>query len=70
LKLSGSHIRIENIKEAEELTPFAVTARYPGVDEIVTENEAHQAVNLASIVRQTIRKALADEGMTIEEGSF
>ena len=70
LKLSGSHIRIENIKEAEELTPYAVTARYPGVDEIVTENEAHQALNLASIVRQTIRKALADEGMTIEEGSF
>src|SRR3989304_7318030 len=26
--------------ETDKLTPYAVTARYPGVDEIVTENEA------------------------------
>lgn len=65
LKLCGSHIWIEKIKEAEELTPYAITVRYPGVDEIVTENEAQQAVNLSSIVRKTIRKALADDGMAI-----
>lgn len=67
LKFCGSHTWIEKIKDAEELTPYAITARYPGVDEIVTENEAHQAVNLASIVRKTIRKALADDGMFIPE---
>lgn len=63
----GSHPWIEEIKAAEELTPYAVTARYPGVDEIVTESEATQAVYLASIVRKNIRKVLADDGMAIEE---
>lgn len=69
-KLCGSHTWIEKIKDAEELTPYAITARYPGVDEMVTENEAQQAVNLASVVRKTIRKVLADEGMTLEEDTF
>ncbi len=58
---------IEKIKNAEELTPFAVTTRYPMLDEKVTENEATEAVNLASKVRKTIRTALLDEGMNIEE---
>ena len=67
LKLCGNAIWIEKIKNAEELTSFAVTTRYPMLDEKVTENEAVEAVNLASIVRKTIRKALLDEGMNIEE---
>lgn len=70
LDYCGSHVWIEEIKRAEELTPYAVTARYPGVDEIVTEDEAIQAVKLASIVRKTIRKVLVDDGMTIEEDTF
>jgi hypothetical protein len=41
--------------------------RYPGVDEIVTEKEALEALNLASMVRKTIRTAFLDEGMNIEE---
>ncbi|MFH0904612.1 MAG: HEPN domain-containing protein [Methanobacteriota archaeon] len=60
-------LAIEKIKNAEELTPFAVTTRYPMLDEKVTENEAVEAVNLASMVRKTIRTALLDEGMNIEE---
>jgi len=67
LKLCGNAIWIEKIQNAEELTPFAVTTRYPMLDEKVTENEAVDAVNLASMVRKTIRKALQDEGMTLEE---
>ncbi len=67
LKLCGNAIWIEKIQNAEELTPFAVTTRYPMLDEKVTENEAVEAVNLASIVRKTIRTALLDEGMTLEE---
>jgi hypothetical protein len=39
----------------------------PDQDEKVTENEAVEAVNLASMVRKTIRTALLDEGMNIEE---
>ena len=62
-------LAIEKIKNAEELTPFAVTTRYPMLDEKVTENEAVEAVNMASMVRKTIRKALLDEGMNIEEGT-
>lgn len=67
LNYCGSHRWIEEIKDAEELTPYAVTARYPGVDEVVTENEAVQAVDIAFKVRNTIRKVLTDEGMTLEE---
>lgn len=70
LKLCGNAIWIEKIKNAEELTPFAVTTRYPNLDEKVTENEAVEAVNLASKVRKTIRTALLDEGLNIEEGAW
>src|SRR4030067_2967013 len=66
LDFCGSHIWIEEIKRAEELTPYAVTARSPGIDEIVTEDEAIQAVKLDSIVRKTIRKGLVDDGMNIK----
>ncbi len=67
LKLCGNATWIGKIQNAEELTPFAVTTRYPMLDEKVTENEAVEAVNLASMVRKTIRTALLDEGMTLEE---
>lgn len=67
LNYCGSHRWIEEIKDAEGLTPYAVTARYPGVDEVVTENEAVQAVDIAFKVRNTIRKVLTDEGMTLGE---
>ncbi len=39
LNLCGSHIWIAKIKDAEELTPYAISARYPGMDEPVTEDE-------------------------------
>ena len=34
----------DTIKDAEELTPFAITARYPGDDEPVSEPEARRAI--------------------------
>jgi HEPN domain-containing protein len=52
----------EKIFEAEELTPFAITARYPGEDEKVTKKEALRAVNIASEVRQLVRKTLKKQG--------
>ncbi len=63
LDLCGPQTWIKEIDDAEELTPYAVTARYPGVEEIVTEDEAIQAIKLASAVKKTIRKALANDGM-------
>jgi len=50
------------IREAEELTPFAITARYPGEDEKVTKKEALRAVGIAAKIRQTVRSTLRKEG--------
>ncbi|HXX34665.1 MAG TPA: HEPN domain-containing protein [Thermodesulfobacteriota bacterium] len=50
------------IREAEELTPFAITARYRGEDEKVTKKEALRAVGIAAKIRQTVRKTLKKEG--------
>src|SRR4030042_1110933 len=53
------------IYEAEELTPFAITARYPGEDEKVTRKEAIRAMDIATKVRQTVRKTLKKEGFPL-----
>jgi len=66
LNLCGSQKWIEKIKSAEEITPYAISARYPGMDEPVTEDEANHAMDIASNVKKAIRKVLADDGMTIE----
>ena len=42
----------DTLKDAEELTPFAVTARYPGNDEPVSEAEARRAIEIAKQVRE------------------
>ena len=51
-----------SLEDAEELTPFAITARYPGEDEPVREEEARRAVDIALRVRQVISQALSQEG--------
>jgi HEPN domain-containing protein len=48
----------KSLEDAEELTPFAITARYPGEDEPVTESEAKRAIEIAEDVRITVRSAL------------
>ena len=53
------------LKEAEELTPFAISARYPGEDEPVSETEARRAVDVAARVREVVRRALGDEGVSL-----
>lgn len=52
----------ETISNAEELTPFAITTRYPGEDERVTKKEALRAIEIATKVRKVIRNALRQEG--------
>ena len=37
------------------------------MDEPVTEDEAHHAVDLALNVKKIIRKVLVDDGMNLEE---
>ena len=39
------------------MTLYAITARYPGEDEEVTESEAAVAIELAQEVRIQVRKA-------------
>jgi len=49
------------IEDADELTPFAITARYPADDEPVSEAEALRAVDIAAHVREQVRSALGAE---------
>lgn len=56
-----------SLKDAEELTPFAITARYPADDEPVSEAEARRAVDIARRVREEVRTALSAEGVTLEQ---
>jgi HEPN domain-containing protein len=56
----------EFILEAEILTPYAITARYPGEDEPVSSDEANQAINIAEKTRGLVRHALAEEGLELK----
>jgi HEPN domain-containing protein len=47
-----------SILDAEELTPYAITARYPGEDRPVTREEAERAIQIAENTRNLISKAL------------
>jgi HEPN domain-containing protein len=53
------------LRDAEELTPYAIAARYPGEDEEVGEAEARRAVEVAVRVRETVRRSLREEGFEI-----
>jgi len=55
------------IEEAKRLTLYAITTRYPGTHDKVTIDEALNAIDLATRVRQVVRSALIEEGMTLEE---
>lgn len=66
LELCGDKANwIGELRGAEELTPFAITTRYPGEDEEVTKEEALQAIEIAAKVRDIIRNALTEEGMDV-----
>ena len=66
LELCAKHARwSEKLRDAEELTPFAITARYPGDDEPVDEAEARRAIEIAICVRERVRKALSAEGIPL-----
>jgi HEPN domain-containing protein len=48
------------LRDAEELTDYAVATRYPGETAEVTAHDAQRAVELAERVRTTVRAALKD----------
>ena len=62
---TGSANWTEGIHDAEELTPFAITTRYPGEDEEVTAEEAFRAIEIADHVRDTVREALVKAGVQV-----
>ena len=51
--------KVMGLREAEELTPFAVTTRYPGEDEEVSEEEARRAIALAERVQRVLAERLS-----------
>ena len=51
--------------DAQELTAYAVTARYPGEDLIVTDEEARRAVSMAEQVRTRVRADLQKLGIEL-----
>ena len=57
----------DTLKGAEELTPYAITARYPGEDEQVTEAEAKRSIDLAQQVREQVRNTLEQLGVKLPE---
>ena len=66
LELCAEHgTPAEDYGDAEELTPFAITARYPGDDEPVSEPEARRALDIARTVREKARAHLAAEGVNL-----
>lgn len=55
----------KDLEDAEELTPFAITARYLGDDEPVDESEARRTLNIARAGREKVRNNLAAEGVAL-----
>ncbi len=53
------------LRDADELSPFAITTRYPGESPVVTEADARLSVSVAERVRQVVRQALENEGLKL-----
>ena len=53
------------LKDADELSPYAITARYPGEEQEVIEAEAKRAIDLARKVRQQVGTALKQLGVDL-----
>lgn len=68
LKLCSKHADWPRaLEHAKELTPYAITARYPGEDEEVSETEAIKAMDIAKQVRNQVRTELKNLGLDLSE---
>lgn len=54
----------DEFRDADALTPYAITTRYPHLDQPVSLAEAQRAVDIASEVRSRMRALLAQAGLT------
>ena len=66
IQLCGDDI-FQELQDSDALTPFAVTTRYPGLDDEVSKSEALFAISLAKKVRRHIARILSDKGLSIRE---
>jgi HEPN domain-containing protein len=57
----------QSLENAKELTPYAITTRYPGEYEEVTEEEANRSISLAQQVRDCIRTELKKLGLNLQQ---
>ncbi|MBD3185014.1 HEPN domain-containing protein [Candidatus Poribacteria bacterium] len=55
----------QDIQNAEELTLYAISARYPEEIEEVTVGDAHRAIEIAEEVRKIIHKVFSDKDIEI-----
>ena len=55
------------LEDAEELTQYVITTRYPGEDTVVTKDEAQRAVEIAQRARKQVRSALKELGLKLAE---
>ena len=68
LELCSEHASwAAKLQDAEQLTLYSITTRYPGEEEEVTESEAGQAIDLARKVRTQVRTALKQLGIDLTE---
>ena len=68
LELCNEHATwAEELQDAEQLTLYSITTRYPGEEQEVTGAEAKQAIELARKVRIQVRTALEKLGVELPE---
>jgi HEPN domain-containing protein len=68
IKLCDKHTPwVKEIQDADLLTPYAITARYPGIERKVTKEEAQRAVEIAQRVRKQVRAALKELGLKLPQ---
>ncbi len=68
LKLCSKYASwVKELADADHLSPYAITARYPGQDEPVAKSDAQKAIELAKEVRWQVRADLKDLGLDIED---
>lgn len=58
---------VGKMSNLQKLIPYAVSTRYPGIDEEVTEKEAREAVEIAINTTQIIRSVLLKKGVDFTE---
>lgn len=64
LQICGEEL-LTVLEQAETLTPFAITTRYPGLDEEVSLSEALSAIELSKKVKDHIFEKLSQQGFKL-----